>query len=46
VERGIGYRCDEEALRVVRAMPRWHPGKVNGKPVRAMYVLPITFKLI
>ncbi len=46
VERGIGYRCDEEALRVIRAMPRWHPGKVNGKPVRAMYVLPITFRLI
>jgi protein TonB len=46
VLRGIGAGCDEEALRVVKAMPRWRPGKVNGKPVRAMYVLPITFKLI
>lgn len=46
VVRGIGAGCDEEALRVVKAMPRWRPGKLNGKPVRAMYVLPITFKLM
>ncbi len=45
VVKGIGYGCDEEALRVVKAMPRWHPGKVNGKPVRTMYLLPIVFRI-
>lgn len=35
----------EEALRVVRAMPRWKPGTVGGKPVRTKFVLPIVFRL-
>lgn len=35
----------EEAMRVVRAMPRWKPGMVKGKKVRAQYVLPINFTL-
>lgn len=35
----------EEAMRVVRAMPRWKPGRVKGKKVRVQYVLPINFKL-
>lgn len=41
--KGIGYGCDEEALRVIRSMPRWIPGKQNGTPVRVQVVLPITF---
>lgn len=45
VLRGIGGGCDEEALRVVNAMPKWKPGTVDGKPVRTHYNLPITFKL-
>lgn len=45
VLRGIGSGCDEEALRVVNAMPKWKPGTVDGKPVRTQYNLPITFKL-
>lgn len=36
---------DAEALRVIRAMPRWQPGKVNGKPVRVKYTVPINFRL-
>ena len=36
---------DAEALRVVKAMPSWNPGKINGKPVRTQYALPITFRL-
>lgn len=36
---------DAEALRLVKAMPRWTPGKMNGVPVRVSYTLPITFKL-
>lgn len=36
---------DEEALRVIRTMPAWLPGKQNGKPVRVRYVLPVSFQL-
>lgn len=32
VIRGIGGGCDEEAIRVVSAMPKWKPGRHNGKP--------------
>jgi len=45
VVKGIGYLCDEEALRVVAAMPPWKPGIQNGKPVAVIYTLPIRFKL-
>ena len=45
VLRGIGYGCDEEALRVVGLMPKWYPGKQRGKAVRVRYTLPINFKL-
>jgi TonB family protein len=43
--RGIGGGCDEEAVRVVSAMPKWKPGKQDGQPVRVSYTLPIFFKL-
>lgn len=36
---------DEEALRVIKSMPRWTPGKLNGKPVRVKYTTPIKFRL-
>jgi len=45
VLRGIGGGCDEEALRVVKSMPNWIPGKQRGKPVRVQYNLPIKFSL-
>ena len=45
VLRGIGGGCDEEALRVVNAMPKWTPGKMRGEVVRVNYNLPITFRL-
>ncbi len=45
VLRGIGGGCDEEALRVVKMMPQWHPGKQNGKQVRVLFNMPIYFKL-
>jgi len=45
VLRGIGSGCDEEAVRVVNAMPKWKPGKQNGKPVRVHFSLPIMFRL-
>ena len=45
VLRGIGYGCDEEAMRVVKTMPKWKPGMQRGKAVRVSYLLPIDFKL-
>ena len=45
VLKGIGFGCDEEALRVVRQMPRWKPGKQSGRAVRVKYNLPISFAL-
>ena len=46
VLRGIGGGCDEEAVRVISALPKWKPGKMNGEPVRVSYQIPINFKLI
>jgi protein TonB len=45
VKRSVGGGCDEEALRVVKAMPKWKPGKQRGKAVRVSYNLPVNFKL-
>jgi protein TonB len=45
VMRGIGSGCDAEALRVVNGMPKWKPGKQNGKAVKVYYTLPIRFLL-
>ena len=45
VLRGIGGGCDEEAIRVVKNMPKWKPGKQRGKPVRVSYNLPVNFQL-
>ena len=43
--RGIGGGCDEEAMRVVKSMPKWKPGKQRGRAVRVSYILPVNFKL-
>jgi protein TonB len=45
VVRGIGGGCNEEALRVVAGMPRWKPGKHNGRAVPVTFTLPIKFVL-
>lgn len=45
VQKGIGFGCDEEALRVVRLMPKWKPGKQSGRAVPAKFTLPIVFAL-
>ena len=45
VLRGIGAGCDDEAVRVVKAMPKWKPGKQRGKSVRVQFNLPIRFTL-
>ncbi|MBL7953994.1 MAG: energy transducer TonB [Flavobacteriales bacterium] len=43
--RGLGGGLTEEAIRVVKGMPNWLPGKQRGAPVRVQYNLPIRFKL-
>ncbi len=45
VVRGIGGGCNEEALRVVNDMPKWKPGKHNGRAVPVTFTLPIKFVL-
>lgn len=43
--RGLGAGCDEEAIRVLKKVPHWNPGKQRGKAVKVQMVIPITFKL-
>ena len=43
VLRGIGYGCDEEALRVLKMVPNWSPGRQRGEPVKVRMAVPITF---
>lgn len=43
--KGVHPLLDDEALRVVKNMPRWNPGKQQGKPIAVSYNLPITFSL-
>jgi periplasmic protein TonB len=43
VTKGIGSGCDEEAMRIIRKMPKWYPGSVAGKPVRVLYKITIKF---
>ncbi|MCF6361240.1 MAG: energy transducer TonB [Cyclobacteriaceae bacterium] len=43
--RGIGAGCDEEAIRVLKMLPKWNPGKQRGKPVKVQMTIPINFKL-
>ena len=43
--RGIGFGCDEEAIRVIQSMPKWIPGRQRGETVRCSYIIPILFKM-
>lgn len=43
--RGIGYGCDEEAIRVLKMLPPWKPAKLEGKNVKVYYTQPISFML-
>lgn len=45
VVRGIGGGCDEEAVRAMKIMPAWLPGKQRGRPVNVRMVIPINFNL-
>jgi protein TonB len=45
IAKGIGGGCDEEAIRVVKTMPQWEPGKRSGRAVRVLVRMPIVFKI-
>jgi len=45
VSKAIGGGCDEEAVRVVKLMPRWEPARRNGKAVRIVVRMPIVFRM-
>jgi len=45
IKRGLGYGCDKEVIRVIKAMPPWKPAEQKGKKVRVMMTLPVIFRL-
>ena len=45
VIKSVDAALDKEAMRVVKAMPKWNPGKQRGKPVRVKYTVPVLFRL-
>jgi len=46
VVRGLGFGLDEEAVRLVRLMPWWTPGTINGQPVWVSVTMPIVFRAL
>ena len=45
VVRSVDPSLDKEAVRVIKSMPKWNPGKQNGSAVRVKFTLPVTFRL-
>jgi len=45
VLRGLGFGCDEEAMKVIKKSPLWKPGKNKGVPVRVRYNMAINFQI-
>lgn len=45
IVRGVDKSLDKEAIRLIKKMPKWTPGRNNGQPVRSKFNLPITFRL-
>ena len=45
IEKSVDPSLDKEAIRLVRSMPKWNPGKKDGQSVNVKYTLPITFRL-
>lgn len=44
IAKSVDQSLDEEAIRVVKSMPKWKPGMCNGEPTRVKYTVPITFR--
>ncbi len=45
VVRGVDPSLDKEAIRVIKSLPTWKPGKQRGKPVKVSFTVPINFQL-
>jgi periplasmic protein TonB len=45
VLKSVGFGCDEEAVRVIKSVPRWTPGKQSGRAVRSRFTIPISYTL-
>jgi len=45
VVKKVSDEIDAEAVRVIKAMPKWKPGMQNGKVVRVKYTIPVSFRL-
>ena len=45
IVKGIGYGCDDEAMRVIKKSPKWKPGAQNKQTVRVRYNMPINYML-
>lgn len=45
ISKSVDPSLDKEAIRVVKNMPKWIPGRQNGEPVRVKYTFPVTFRL-
>ena len=46
IKQSVGGGCDEEATRVIKAMPDWMPGQLQGKPVNVQTSLPLSFTIL
>lgn len=46
IEKGIGGKCDQEAIRIVQLMPNWNPAMQNGQPIETRLEMPIQFNHI
>jgi periplasmic protein TonB len=45
VVRGLSAECGQEAIRMVKSMPKWIPGRRNGARVNVRYILPVKFRI-
>jgi TonB family protein len=45
VEQGKSRELNAEAIRVIKAMPKWTPAKLNGEPIEVRFILPIKFNI-
>ena len=45
VIKSVDPSLDKEAIRVVKTMPKWIPGKQKGEPVNVSFIVPVTFKI-
>ncbi|GAA2994074.1 energy transducer TonB [Prevotella corporis] len=45
VMKNLTPPLDEEAIRIVKSMPKWKPAKLNGKAVKSKYTIPVNFRI-